>query len=79
LGKALTTRDELRRRVRAAVAASVSEEEFFARLADDGVKVRLRPSHTNPGEFSGYSVALPSETDGRGEPVWFGAANSPLI
>jgi hypothetical protein len=75
LGRALTTRDELRRRVRAAVAASLSEEEFFARLADDAVMVKLRPSQTNPNEFTGYSVALPAERDMAGEPVWFGASH----
>ena len=74
LGRTLTTRDELRRRVRAVVAASLSEEEFFARLADDGVLVKLRPSQTNPDEFTGYSVALPAERDKAGEPVWFGAS-----
>src|SRR5258708_32090448 len=61
LGRALTTRDELRRRVRAAVAASLSEEEFFARLRDDGVLVKLRPSQTNPDEFTGYSVGLATD------------------
>jgi hypothetical protein len=61
----------LHRRVRAAVASSLSEEEFFARLADDGVKVRLRPSKTNPGEFTGFSVALSTDRDKDGEPVWF--------
>ena len=71
LGRVLTTRDELRRRVRSAVAASLSEREFFARLADDGVTVRLRPSTTNPGEFTGYSVALRTDRDKDGEPVWF--------
>jgi hypothetical protein len=74
LGRALTTRDELRRRVRAAVAASLSEEEFFARLGDDGVLVRLRPSLTNPDEITGYSVALPTDVDASGEPVYFGAS-----
>jgi hypothetical protein len=75
LGRTLTTRDELRRRVRAVVAASLSEEEFFARLADDGVLVKLRPSQTNPDEFTGYSVALPAERDKAGEPVCFGAGH----
>jgi hypothetical protein len=75
LGRTLTTRDELRRRVRAVVAASLSEEEFFSRLADDGVLVKLRPSQINPDEFTGYSVALPSERDKTGVPVWFGASH----
>jgi hypothetical protein len=75
LGRTLTTRDELRRRVRAAVAVSLSEEEFFARLADDGLVVKLRPSQTNPDEFTGYSVGLPGERDKAGVPVWFGASH----
>jgi hypothetical protein len=75
LGRALTTRDELRRRVRAGVAASLSEQELFARLRDDGVLVKLRPSQTNPEEFTGYSVGLPTERDKTGEPVWFGASH----
>jgi hypothetical protein len=75
LGRTLTTRDELRRRVRAVVAVSSSEEEFFARLADDGLVVKLRPSQTNPDETTGYSVGLPGERDKAGEPVWFGASH----
>jgi hypothetical protein len=75
LGRTLTTRDELRRRVRAVVAASMSEEEFFARLGDDGVLVKLRPSQINPDEITGYSVGLPTERDKAGEPVWFGASH----
>jgi hypothetical protein len=75
LGRALTTRDELRRRVRAVVAASLSEEEFFARLRDDGVLIKVRPSQLNPDEFTGYSVALAAERDKAGEPVWFGASH----
>ena len=77
LGRTLTTRDELRRRVRAAVAASLSEKEFFARLADDGLLAKLRPSQTNPDGFTGSSVVLPAERDKEGEPVWFGASISP--
>jgi MobA/VirD2-like, nuclease domain len=74
LGRTLTTRDDLRRRVRAAVAASLSEEEFFARLRDDGLLVKRRPSQSNPDEFTGYSVGLATERDKAGEPVWFGAS-----
>jgi hypothetical protein len=75
LGRTLTTRDELRRRVRAVVAASLSEEEFFARVRDDGVAVRLRFSQTNADEVTGYSVGLPNQVDRAGEPVWFGASH----
>jgi hypothetical protein len=63
-----TARDELRRHVRAAVAASSSEEEFFARLADAGVRVERRASVRNPGEWIGYKVAVPTHTTASGEP-----------
>ncbi len=72
LGKALPARDELRRQVRAAAVTASGENEFFARLADAGVMLRLRPSSINPGEYTGYSVALPSHTTAAGKPVWFG-------
>jgi hypothetical protein len=36
-----------------------------------GVLVRKRLSTRNPGEVTGYAVALPGDT-GRGGPVWFG-------
>ena len=71
LGRSATARDELRRQVRAAVAASSGEEEFFARLADTGLEVKRRPSARNPGEWTGYKVAHPSHTTASGEPLWF--------
>jgi hypothetical protein len=61
--------------VQAAAAVSLLEEEFFARLADDAVLVKLRPSQTNPNEYTGYSVALPAERGKASEPVWFGASH----
>lgn len=72
LGHALPARDELRRHVRAAAVAATSEDEFFARLADTGVRVRLRESEMHPGQYTGYSVALPSNVTAEGELVWFG-------
>jgi len=36
------------------------------------VLVRLRHSTTNPGQVTGYAVALPSDTARNGEPVWYG-------
>ena len=72
LGKALTARDELRRRVRAALVGSVNEAEFFARLTDAGVQVKFRPSVKNPGENTGYKVALADDTTAAGGVVWFG-------
>jgi hypothetical protein len=66
-----TARDELRRHVRAAAAASAGEDEFVARLGDTGVLVRFRTGSRNPGERTGYTVALPSHTTADGEPVWY--------
>ena len=34
--------------------------------------VRLRYSVTNPGQVTGYAVALPGDTTRNGEPVWYG-------
>ena len=34
--------------------------------------VRLRYSVTNPGQVTGYAVALPGDTARNGEPVWYG-------
>jgi len=61
----------LRRAVGLAAAGAASEREFFARLADAGVLVRKRFSTRNPGEVTGYAVALQDDTI-RGGPVWFG-------
>ncbi|MEU7802660.1 relaxase [Micromonospora arborensis] len=71
-GRAGTPRDELRRRVRAAVAAASNEREFFERLRETGALVRLRYSSTNPNQVTGYAVALPGAHTGTGQPVWFG-------
>ncbi|MEU3457209.1 relaxase [Micromonospora sp. NPDC006766] len=71
-GRARTPRDELRRRVRTAVAAVGSEEEFFARLRETGVLVRVRHSSTDPRQITGYAVALPGGHTADGQPVYFG-------
>ena len=52
----------LRRQVSTAAAAAASEQEFFARLRQSGVLVRTRSSTRNPGQFTGYAVALPGDT-----------------
>jgi len=39
------------------------------------VLLKLRPGQSNPDEFTGYSVGLPTERDKAGEPVWFGASH----
>ncbi|MET9303141.1 relaxase [Micromonospora aurantiaca] len=71
-GRAQTPRDELRHRVRRAVAAVSSEEEFFAGLREAGVLVRLRRSSTDAQMITGYAVALPGARTARGQPVYFG-------
>ncbi|WP_328384325.1 relaxase (plasmid) [Micromonospora zamorensis] len=70
-GWSTTPRDELRKRVRAAVAAASGEKEFVDRLRESGVLVRLRHSTTNPDQVTGYAVALPGAGTSAGEPIWF--------
>jgi hypothetical protein len=68
-------REVLRAKVRAALAGATSFTEFRERLSRDGVLVRPRMSTHNPGEVTGYAVALRvtgSDADQGTEPVWFG-------
>ncbi|WHM38261.1 relaxase/mobilization nuclease domain-containing protein [Streptomyces sp. BPTC-684] len=69
LGQDATSREILRLRVRRAVAAASSEAEFFAFLKATGVEVR--PKTEPSGDVTGYSVALPGDTNKQGEPIWF--------
>ncbi|MDX6390100.1 MAG: hypothetical protein QOJ73_1163 [Streptosporangiaceae bacterium] len=62
----------LRRAVSTAAAGAASDEEFFARLRDAGVLVRTRRSTRDPGQVTGYAVALGGDTAKGGGPVWFG-------
>jgi hypothetical protein len=72
LGQNETTRDVLRRRVRAAVAGATSQDEFFDQLRTAGVMVKLRESTRQPGEITGYAVALPGvHTAADGQPIYF--------
>jgi hypothetical protein len=61
----------LRRHV-ATAATTASAEEFFARLGQAGVQVRVRYSTRNPGQVTGYSVALPGDITRDGTAVWYG-------
>ena len=65
-------RTTLRRHVTTAAASAASAEEFFARLDQAGILVRLRYSTRNPGQVTGYAVAFPDDTARNGEPVWYG-------
>ncbi len=52
-----------------AAAADSSAAEFFARLDQAGILVRLRYSATNPGQVTRYAVALPEDSTRNGKPV----------
>ncbi|MFI1890264.1 relaxase/mobilization nuclease domain-containing protein [Streptomyces jumonjinensis] len=64
-----TPREELRETVRRAVAGAESEGEFFDRLAASGLLVRRRIAPS--GDLLGYTVALPDDRNGKGEPVFY--------
>jgi hypothetical protein len=70
-GKRETVRDRLRREVRFAAATAGHEGEFFTLLHRAGLRVRARTSTVRPDEITGYAVALPDDTTGTGEPVWY--------
>jgi hypothetical protein len=61
----------LRRAVNLAAASSASAEEFFARLQAAGITVRPRYSTKNPGQVTGYAVALNGDVNKDGKPVWY--------
>ena len=71
-GRGEPARVTLRRAVNRAAAAAGSEREFFALLRASGVLVRTRESARNPGEITGYAVAVEGDTGRSGQPVWFG-------
>jgi hypothetical protein len=61
----------LRQMVRAAAGSSTGWEDFAQRLHRQGVHLRPRMSERNPGQITGYAVALPDRYD-TGQTVWFG-------
>jgi hypothetical protein len=68
-------RQVLRARVLDAACTARSWEEFTERLGGEGVLVRPRFSTVNPGEITGYAVALRlvgRDLDEDRQPVWFG-------
>ncbi|MFJ7275456.1 relaxase/mobilization nuclease domain-containing protein [Kitasatospora sp. NPDC098663] len=68
-GRTETPRETLREAVRQAVAGAANEEEFFARLREAGLRVKLRRAPS--GDVLGYNVALPGDRNASGEPIWF--------
>ena len=71
-GHAEPVRDTLRRSVRTAAAGASSLGGFLEHLRDDGLLVRERHSERNPGQVTGYAVALPESVDPGGQPIYFG-------
>ncbi|MCT9112380.1 relaxase/mobilization nuclease domain-containing protein [Streptomyces mirabilis] len=68
-GRPETPRETLREAVRQAVAGAASEAEFFNRLREAGLRLKLR--HAPSGDVLGYTVALPGDRNRNHEPVWF--------
>jgi hypothetical protein len=69
---AAAARGVLRNMVTAAAEQARDEAGFFAGLHEARVLVRLRFSEINPGQVTGYSVALPGHAAGDGTPAWYG-------
>jgi relaxase-like protein len=69
---AAAVRGALRTMVTHAAEHAANESRFFARLRDAGVMVRVRFSETDPGQVTGYSVALSGHTGPDGTPLWYG-------
>ncbi|MFF4927140.1 MULTISPECIES: relaxase/mobilization nuclease domain-containing protein [unclassified Kitasatospora] len=68
-GRTEPPRETLREAVRQALAGADNEQEFFTRLREAGLRVKLR--HAPSGDVLGYSVALPGDRNRTGEPIWF--------
>ncbi|MEV5570836.1 hypothetical protein AB0L06_12350 [Spirillospora sp. NPDC052269] len=67
-----TVRAYLRTVLREAAAQARTPAEFFEHLERAGLLLRLRQSETNPGEITGYAVALPDHFGANGRLRWFG-------
>lgn len=65
----LPVRQELRRRLRAAVASSNSEAQFVQRVHSAGVLIRPRYAPGGTAKVTGYSVALPPRNGDK--PIWY--------
>ncbi|MFJ5938585.1 relaxase/mobilization nuclease domain-containing protein [Streptomyces sp. NPDC093071] len=68
-GRPETSRETLREAVRQALAGAADEKEFFTRLREAGLRVKVRQAPS--GDALGYNVALPGDRNRHGEPVWY--------
>ena len=70
--RAEAPRVTLQRHAATAAAAASSEAEYFGLLERAGLRVRLRRSSRDPGQVTGYAIALDDDRNPEGEPVWYG-------
>ncbi|MGA5632547.1 relaxase/mobilization nuclease domain-containing protein [Streptomyces lydicamycinicus] len=68
-GRPEPSRETLREAVRQALTGAETEGEFFTRLREAGLRVKVRTAPS--GDELGYNVALPGDRNRNGEPVWF--------
>ncbi|MFE6025616.1 relaxase/mobilization nuclease domain-containing protein [Streptomyces niveus] len=68
-GRERTAREGLREAVRGASAGAASTDEFFDRLAAEGLLIRKRIAPS--GDLLGYKVALPNDLNKDDEPVFY--------
>ncbi|MEW1722062.1 relaxase/mobilization nuclease domain-containing protein [Streptomyces sp. NPDC093109] len=68
-GRPETSRETLREAVRQALAGADDEKEFFTRLREAGLRVKVR--YAPSGDALGYNVALSGDRNRHGEPVWY--------
>ncbi|MCZ1009873.1 relaxase/mobilization nuclease domain-containing protein [Streptomyces lydicus] len=69
LGQDAASRELLREHVHRALSGAADEDEFFDRLAAEGVRVKKRIAPS--GDVLGYSVAKVGDRNKAGEPIWF--------
>ncbi|MEV4881380.1 relaxase/mobilization nuclease domain-containing protein [Streptomyces cyaneofuscatus] len=68
-GRPEAPRETLREAVRQALAGAATEEEFFTRLREAGLRVKIRNAPS--GDAIGYNVALPGDRNREGTPIWY--------
>ncbi|MFB8141274.1 relaxase/mobilization nuclease domain-containing protein [Streptomyces parvus] len=68
-GRPEAPRETLREAVRHALAGTSTEEEFFSRLREAGLRVKIRTAPS--GDAIGYNVALTGDRNRLGEPIWY--------
>ncbi|MGW3067661.1 relaxase/mobilization nuclease domain-containing protein [Streptomyces sp. NPDC001130] len=68
-GRPQAPRETLHEAVRQALAGAANEEEFFTRLREAGLRVKIRNAPS--GDAIGYNVALPGDRNRDREPIWF--------